>query len=131
MNRNLAQLVKFAVVGAVNTGVDFLLFYISYRLLYLPLLFSNLVGYGAAVINSFFLNSLWTFKAEQSSARRLNFGRFVLINGVGFLISSVVVLACSQIMAAEFAKLSSIVLTLFWNFLVTKRFGFAGVKADG
>lgn len=131
MSLNIAQFAKFAVVGVVNTAVDFLLFYLSYRFLHLPLLMSHLIGYSAAVINSFVLNSVWTFNAERKSARRLQFGRFLLISSIGFLVSSLVVIAGSHIMAAEYAKLSSIVLTLFWNFLVTKRFGFAGVKAHG
>ncbi|MBE5784575.1 MAG: GtrA family protein [Clostridiales bacterium] len=65
----MLQFIKFAVVGASNTVVDFLVF----QLLNLTLgwaYLAQVIGYSAGVLNSYFWNSRWTFKREHDRSAR-------------------------------------------------------------
>lgn len=85
---SLGQFLKFALVGVLNTVVDFLVF----QLLNLTLgwtYLAQVIGYSAGVLNSYFWNSRWTFRKEhQRSAREA--AAFVVVN----LVSLGVSLAC-------------------------------------
>ena len=83
---SLGQFLKFALVGVLNTVVDFLVF----QLLNLTL---GWIGYSAGVLNSYFWNSRWTFRKEhQRSAREA--AAFVVVNLVSLGVSLGVLWLC-------------------------------------
>jgi putative flippase GtrA len=55
------ELLKFGVVGAVNTGIDFSVFAFLFTL-GIPLLPAHSLAYACGILNSFLLNKKWTFK---------------------------------------------------------------------
>lgn len=57
---------KFLVVGSVNTGVDFVLFFIFANLLYLYPPAANLLSTGLTLILSFFLNYHFVFQSQKN-----------------------------------------------------------------
>jgi len=74
------QLVKYGMIGVLNTIITFVVFYVLNTLLSLPYGISNVVAYIAGVINSFLWNRMWVFKS------RLSFWRSALLFGIGFLL---------------------------------------------
>jgi putative flippase GtrA len=69
---------SFAVIGAVNTLVDFGVFIIAYKLFDIPLIPANVLAWLIAVSGSYVMNSYITFAAE--SGRTLTwraYGAFV------------------------------------------------------
>jgi len=63
-NQTLIEFIKFSIVGAINTVVDFGVF----SLLLTngcPILWSQIFSYGCGMLNSFIMNRSWTFKENK------------------------------------------------------------------
>ncbi|MBO4563397.1 MAG: GtrA family protein [Clostridia bacterium] len=90
--KSLIQLLKFAVVGASNTVVDMIVNTIVSFVL--NLIFSGgwivyaakTVGYGCGILNSYILNSSWTFREERRRDAREKIS-FITVNIAVLLIS--------------------------------------------
>lgn len=82
-----------------------------------------------AVINSYFLNKYWTFRSA-SGPQSVEFLKFILVNLAGFVINvgsaSLVVnyigvpAGISKELWANIGALSSVFISLFWNFIGMK-----------
>jgi len=82
------QLIKFGIVGVINTGVDFGTFTLLSAFLYTDPMLSQVIGYSAGIANSFVMNKLWTFDSKSSKVgTRLELLKFIVINGVTLGIS--------------------------------------------
>ncbi|MCR5809105.1 MAG: GtrA family protein [Clostridiales bacterium] len=90
--KSFIQLIKFALVGASNTLVDMLvntglsfvlnLFFSGNWIVYT----AKTVGYGCGILNSYILNSRWTFKEERRQDKR-EILSFIAVNIAVLLIS--------------------------------------------
>ncbi|MCL6638063.1 MAG: GtrA family protein [Firmicutes bacterium] len=91
-NENLIQLFKFALVGCVNTLVDWAVYFTVIRLFPAEsaLFYAAAKGfsYFCGIVNSFFLNRCWTFKTQAEGNEGGRFVRFSLVNAVGLGINS-------------------------------------------
>jgi putative flippase GtrA len=67
--------VSFALVGVVNSAVDFAVFSLCYYALDLPILVANTAAWVVAVSGSYVMNSTVTFARE--SGRRLHLGGYI------------------------------------------------------
>jgi putative flippase GtrA len=78
----------FALVGVINTAVDFCVFMVGYKLMHLGLIPANLLSWIVAVSGSYVLNSMITFAAE--SGRRLTLRAYVsfVASGIAGLIGN-------------------------------------------
>lgn len=82
------SLIRFGIVGVVNTLVDFSVFAMFHSLFGVDKLICQVVGYSAGIINSFILNKLWTFENNNSKFNTLNqMIRFAGINIVSLAVS--------------------------------------------
>jgi putative flippase GtrA len=110
---------SFAMVGVVNSAVDFGVFSFSYYYLALPVIAANTLAWIVAVSGSYVLNSTFTFAAE--SGRRLTlksyFG-FALSQVAGFLANTVTVWCLVELVhiPAWAAKLAAIAVSFAVNF---------------
>ena len=88
--RSIVQFIKFALVGVMNTLVDFLVYTLLVLLFGVDDAFMlglfTLIAYACGVLNSFILNSRWTFREEYKSTSREKL-LFVVINLVSWLVS--------------------------------------------
>lgn len=82
------QFLKFAIVGVINTLVDFgvlnLLIISSGHSSGIYYSVFKGLSFTAAVVNSYFWNRFWTFKDRQEKNPAAQFGKFILISVVGF-----------------------------------------------
>lgn len=125
------QLMKFAVVGAINTGVDFLVLNLEMALtgitsgtLMLP---QNSISFAVATTNSYLLNKRWTFEDSNSQKEGSKFSQFLGVSLIGVIINSSVVYAITTFVSpimnispqlwANVAKLLATGVSLIWNFL--------------
>lgn len=89
---------RFAVVGVVNTAIDFVLFGLL-AVLGWPLLLANFVSTSAGMTFSFFVNRSWTFGSTRSI--RSTLAPFVLVTAVGlWVIHPVVILLVGHLLDA-------------------------------
>jgi len=124
----LAQFIRFAITGFINTAIDFglfnLLVLLSGARSTLAIALINTAAVSLAVINSFFMNRSWTFPDHDRSPGQ--FRRFVIASVIGIAINSVTVSllstwsllsAIAPLLVLNAAKACGALLSTAWNFL--------------
>ena len=125
-NKLLWQLAKFALVGVLNTAIDFgiLNFFIGMTGVAsgAGIILINTTSFSTALVNSYFWNRDWVFGQTKKS----NFLTFMLVTLIGLSINTGVVyilttyiqpiLVTSPTLWANLAKVAATVLSLIWNF---------------
>lgn len=121
----LVQLVKYNMVGVVNTLVDF----VVYQLLtFLGLHYgiAQCISYGCGILNSYFFNSRWTFQ-KDSGRNREEFAAFVAVNLVSMGLSVLLLKFCYDTLNIQSNLISKAIVTpvvMLVNFSGSKLFVF-------
>jgi putative flippase GtrA len=105
----LVKGVSFAMIGLVNTGIDFGVFTFTYYYLGWHIFVANPLAWLMAVSNSYVLNSMITFAAE--TGRRLSpraYITFILSQAGGLIANTTTVFILSYFMPAWMAKIPAI-----------------------
>lgn len=124
--RGFVQLIKYNVVGVMNTAVDF----IAYQLLTalgLHYAIAQCISYGLGILNSYFFNSRWTFKGGEKHYSGGEFLRFILVNLVSLAASVGLLRLCYMVLGIDSNLWSKAIVTpvvMIINFLGTKLFVF-------
>lgn len=138
-SEGIVQFIKFAIVGVANTLVDWLVYYgLIFYLIPDGRSTAKAISFLVAVINSFILNSIWTFRREFLSGikdqslknyRIMNyFIRFFVVSLVGFLINyfafQIAFSYLSSSSLVDFSDIGSLIFAsaaaLVWNFIINK-----------
>lgn len=122
------QFVKFALIGLLNTGVDFGVYFTLTRgipYFFEHKLLANVFAFAAAVSGAFLLNRSWTFRARAGRASH-QFAKFIMVYSVGFLINQGTLYAAISIVGTHdlFGKLFGLFLNFSWNFFVSRSWAF-------
>lgn len=135
----MIQFLKFATVGVINTGVDWLVFFL---LMLAPFFqtfesWAKAISFVLAATNSFIWNSLWTFRSEfksgmKQSGNRVAAGseyyvKFMVVSLIGFglnlwaftLARSYLFVGTSK-MKQLFALVLASAVVMVWNFAINK-----------
>ena len=124
------QLVRFIIVGLVNTFVDLAAFYLLGLIPGMPDIAAKGISYVLGICNSFFWNKYWTFGAARSARGRREFTLFFLVNlpplAVNVVVFTLLGLWLGQgtfpvRMSKAFA---AAVITVAWNFLGSRYLAF-------
>ncbi len=153
MKKNYLQFGKFALVGISNTLLDWLIFLLLTNLV--PFfkeaqneVFAKAISFFIAVINSFILNSIWTFREEfkkgifdsgksKTLTKSFFFARFLIVSLVGLLINTGIYLFGRKIGSAIFepkifiqlfALFLATLFALVWNFIANKYWTYNAIK---
>ncbi len=121
----LSQLIKFSLVGLVNTAIHFAVFMWLYQYLNVYHLIASTAGFILAVMNSYLLNKMWTFKVSGTLVRH-EFSRFFLVSLIALLVNLVSMALLVEVLTVypPLAQLMTIVLTLLVNFSGNKFWAF-------
>jgi putative flippase GtrA len=127
----LKQLVRFAVVGVINTGLDLVVLNLLIAAtgkgkdgIYYTI-FKG-VSFLVALTNSYFMNKYWTFAGQGTSNKVIEISEFIIVSAIGFvinvLVSSAVVNFIPPVLGAEkfwpsFGALCGTAIGLIWNFI--------------
>lgn len=126
IKQTVMQLLKFNVVGIVNTGVDFLVYTLLTEVLHVVYLPAKTVSYVCGVVNSYVLNSNWTFKKETKRSKR-EMVLFLLVNLVSLGASLLIMYICRSMFLIESDFLCNLIATpisMVVNFTGNKLFVF-------
>ena len=117
----LWQLIRFGIVGVINTLITLIVIYVLQELLHIKYTIANLAGYIAGVINSFFWSKLWVFKKLNSNFMR-EAVLFLVSFGICYGIQFVALLLLVEVlhMADTWAQLVSMVVYTLCNFALNK-----------
>jgi putative flippase GtrA len=123
----LLQFFRFCIIGALNSGVSFLAYYVLIKL-GLSMSISYVISYIAGMATSLWLNSRYTFAIKW-----LDWGitvKFVLANiivlGIGEVILKLIVVSGVPV---AFAQLATLVPTTVINFLLSRIWVFKSTRA--
>ena len=127
MNKDM---VKFALVGAVSTVIDFALFSL---LAYwgLTLFWAIFVGYLIGAANGYVLNNRWTYGHLEKPTTFAGFLKYATISFVGLGLTEIIVYALFQWLHINTTvdKLVAVVIVFSWNYTANRVFTFQGHKA--
>ncbi|HOF95206.1 MAG TPA: GtrA family protein [Clostridia bacterium] len=122
----LKQFLKFNAVGLLNTAVDYLVFALLTEILYLPDTPAKLISYSCGILNSYVLNTAWTFKRERKRTPSEVLG-FVLVNIVSLGAALAVLYVSRKLLHIETALFRNLIATpisMLINFFGNKLFVF-------
>ncbi|HEX8182841.1 MAG TPA: GtrA family protein [Candidatus Saccharimonadales bacterium] len=124
---------KFAVIGVLNTLVDFGIYYAVFQATG-SIVIANILGTSAALVFSFILNSRYTFQTRQWTVR--NFALFIVVTLFGVWVlqtlaiygfnhllqpilsgQSALLGSYSEIVSTLLPKLLATGISLVWNYL--------------
>ena len=126
------RVIRFGLVGVVNTLIDLVLFSLLVQGAALALLPANILSYGTGIVNSFLMNRAWTFNhRSRGKALWRSFSFFIGINLLGLALSTLLVLLLSQIVSPITAKVISVPLVFVWNYLASRHLAFGAENAEG
>jgi putative flippase GtrA len=109
--------VSFALVGIVNTAVDFSVFWTTATYLHWPLVPCNVLAWLVAVTFSYVMNSFITFGPESGRVLRWrDYATFAASGIAGMVSSTATLFALSYVMPVLLAKLVSILVSFAVNF---------------
>ena len=114
------KIVRFALVGLVNTGIDLAAFFLLLRLA-VPALVANVGGWFVAVLFSFVANRLWSFERDPDIRLHHSFLRFVSLGALISLgVSSLSIAVLAGTIGVWPAKIIGVVAAAVLNFLAAR-----------
>lgn len=123
MRKSYWQFGKFAVVGVINTSLDFLVYTSLTRLFDFwdeHKVLATSVAFLIANLNSYLLNKFWTF-SDTEKKYHIQYSKFLIISLVGLGLTDLIFsLALWAHIYDLLAKLIPIPIVLLWNFLANK-----------
>jgi putative flippase GtrA len=148
--REIVRFLKFLVVGAIGTVVDFGTLYLLHPVLGMPIVPANTISFTAAVLSNFTWNRYWTYPDSRTKPIVPQLLQFTSVNLVGWGINTGLLLLLrgpyvSLTGAAigrygiaadpdriyeigyNLAKATATVVVLFWNFFVNRYWTYSDV----
>ena len=111
---------SFAVVGLVNSAVDFGVFSFAYYYLTLPIITANVASWIVAVSGSYVMNSLTTFARESGRELSLKaYAGFAASQVAGLVANTATVVIASYFLPVWVGKLLAIGASFLVNFTLS------------
>ena len=128
-----ATKVRFGLVGAANTALDFGLLLVLANFFAVPHVIANIISSSIAFVSSFFANKKYTFKTTgQSVVREMILFTVVTLFGLWVIQSAIITLLTPPIQSIVtndtitlvIAKLVATLASLTWNYILYSRIVF-------
>lgn len=118
--RRFRNLILYGIIGCCSSGFDFLLYSLFVQDFNWNYILSNCISVLAGITTSFTLNRAYNFKVKDKMVRR--FGIFLTVGLCGMLLSNLILWICIDVLGMNkiLSKLLSIVLVVFFQFLINK-----------
>ena len=125
--RKHATKVRFGLVGAANTALDFGLLLVLANFFAVPHVIANIISSSIAFVSSFFANKKYTFKTTgQSVVREMILFTIVTLFGLWVIQSAIITLLTPPIQSIVtndtitlvIAKLVATLASLTWNYVL-------------
>lgn len=124
LRSRLSTFLRFNAVGLANSVLDALVFSLLV-LLQAPPAFAQAAGYGAGLLNSYWMNGRWTFRKRRLRWRGREFRMFVLFGLIALIGSTLCMAALNSLsVPLALAKLLTIVSTVLFNYYTSRRYVF-------
>ncbi|MCM3202951.1 GtrA family protein [Paenibacillus illinoisensis] len=130
MINRLATLIKFGIVGVMNTAVDALVFTML-AALGTPALIAQVISYSCGVLNSYWWNGRWTFRDARRQGPNNELLRFVITNLIVLALLSLILFLSNHILAWNLviSKAAATLLGMILNYIASRYWVFRAVSA--
>lgn len=125
MQKLLAQIMKFGVVGVIATVIDFGIMNLLHYGLGLNILIANTSGFIISLIFNYLASMKYVFAHKEGMSRRREFIIFVVLSVIGLVLNDGIVLALNGTglgLEANIAKICATALVMVYNFVTRKIF---------
>lgn len=124
------RMLRFSGVGVINTVTDFAVFSIVVAAGITPVA-ANAVGFLAANLQSYLLNSRITFSEEGRAAcvSLIGYIKFLAAHGMSLAVSTILILLLADRIGALPAKAAALGFALVWNYFTSAVFVFSRTAA--
>ncbi len=132
--RGVRQLVKFGIVGASSTVINFAVLNFMLIVLHQGKYASVVAAFLVSVVNGYIWNKRWTFREAQAKAVHTQFVQFLLVNLVGLGLNLLIIrlisgpleteFRLSMVLATNVAELFATAVVVMWNFTANRLWTF-------
>lgn len=131
MTNKWISFIKFALVGVLNTLIDFVV-YALLTTIGVNYILAQWISYSAGILNSYVMNRKWTFERKEKSSKREVIS-FVIVNLITLSLTSflLTVLYNKWGVALLLSKLLITIVSVGINFIGTKLFVFTTKNERG
>ncbi len=124
------NLILYGIIGVFSAALDFAVYSFLVSVCGINYLISNCISVLVGIITSFYLNRKYNFKVKDHVRRR--FIMFLAVGLSGLVMSDLILYFCIDMMSMDrfVSKLLSIVLVVFFQFLVNRYLTFKPTKEN-
>lgn len=130
MNRLIAQIMKFGVVGVIAFAIDYGLLVFLTEVFGIEYLISATISFTVSVVFNYAASMRYVFAHREGLSRRREFAIFVVLSVIGLVINNVCLWLGVDVFGIDY-RISKIVVTaivMVWNFVTRKLFLDAGTE---
>lgn len=144
-----SKFIKFAIVGAIGTLIDFGILNLLTIVFLVPKLIAQAVSFSLAVVNNYLLNRFWTYPESRMKPVLRQFFSFVIISVIGLgirtplfwvlslgitrlaqLVLPVEFLLKPEVIGNNVALAICIVVVLLWNYFANRKWTFNDIALE-
>ncbi|MBQ7062075.1 MAG: GtrA family protein [Bacteroidales bacterium] len=124
----LLRFLRFCVVGASGTAIDFGLTWLCKEVLKIPKFLSNAIGFVVAATSNYILNRIWTWESTNSEVG-VEYVKFFTVSLIGLGLNTLILYLLHEKARMNFylSKVFATGVVMLWNFFANNFFTFAGV----
>lgn len=128
MNKKWLAFIKFALVGVLNTSIDFIV-YGLFTWFNVNYILAQCISYSAGVLNSYIMNRKWTFEQTGKGSKH-EFFTFIGVNLITLVITTFLLTLFYKWLGISLfiSKLLVTAVSVGINYIGTKQFVFTKLK---
>ncbi|MCM3172446.1 GtrA family protein [Paenibacillus sp. MER 99-2] len=121
MIKRFTTIIKFGIVGILNTGVDAVVFAVL-AFVGVPAMVAQAISYSCGIVNSYWWNNRWTFRDVKSQAQHKRIVRFLIANLFVLILSSLIIYVAHSLWSWSLvsSKAAATLLGMLINYLISR-----------
>lgn len=122
MKKLFGQIVRFAFVGGLSTGIDFGLFLFATEIMGIPYYVSNVISFMVSLTVSYILSMRYVFKAKEGESLARQAAMFFALSIIGLVLNQLILVLLTDVLGVYYvlSKVTAIAVVMVWNFVSKK-----------
>ena len=129
LSDDLFRFIKFALVGVLNTLMNWIIFFILNASGFYYLV-ANIISYSISTLNSYLLNSRWVFKYQGDNKKETTL-KFIVLNIFGLVLNTIILFVLVD--KLKLNKMVRLIVTtaivMIINYMINKFWVFRGTNS--
>ena len=120
----LVQIFKFIIVGGIATVIDWLVYYIFYKIFKFNPLIANIFSFSISVIYNYIASVKWVFNVTKDKTKKRMFVEFMFFSILGFLLTELLLWIFIDLINIDkmLSKIIATIIVMIFNFVTRKIF---------